>query len=85
MAYAREILQNKCIGVVAGHIYFIFIQVILTNEYYEEYKLKNNIFINLIVYCLPVTYLYFWIYFSEYIDWWNPYQNKLFTPIGFLL
>lgn len=66
-------------------IYFIFIQVILTNKYYEEYKFNNNVFINLIIYLLPVAYLYFWIYFSEYIDWWSPYQNKLFTPIALLL
>jgi len=66
-------------------IYFIFLQVILTNKYYEEYKFKNSIFINLIVYFFPVIYLFIWINYSQYIDWWSPYQNKLFVPLRFLL
>tara|TARA_B100001093_G_C26831217_1_gene1016239 strand:+ start:184 stop:1272 length:1089 start_codon:yes stop_codon:yes gene_type:complete len=57
----------------------IFFQVIITNEYYKQYKLKKSLFIDFLVYFFPVSYLLLWLTTSKYSQYWIPYENILFT------
>ena len=56
----------------------IFFQVIISNIYYEQYRLKDNVVIDLIIYIVPMIYFLLWVNFSKYSDWWIPYQNVFF-------
>lgn len=64
-------VDRICIGM-------IFFQVYVTNIYYDQFKLKDNIIIDLLVYFFPFTYTLLWINFSKYTEWWIPYNNILF-------
>ena len=59
-------------------ICLIFFQVIMANLYYEQYKLKDHIIVDLLIYLLPLGYLFIWVHFSKYAPWWVPYNNILF-------
>ena len=56
-------------------ISMIFIQVLLTNNYYEQFKLKDNILLDILIYFLPLLYTFLWVNFSKYSTWWVPYNN----------
>ena len=59
-------------------LYFIFLQVIVTNSYYDNYKIKENITIDYLIYFTPLIYLFLWINFSKYSIYWTSYKNILF-------
>tara|TARA_B110000027_G_C16108167_1_gene296329 strand:- start:1178 stop:2239 length:1062 start_codon:yes stop_codon:yes gene_type:complete len=60
------------------YICLIFLQVMIANLYYEQYKLKDHIIVDLLIYLMPLGYLFLWVNFSKYAPWWVPYNNILF-------
>ena len=56
----------------------IFFQVIISNKYYEHYKLTDHVIVDLIIYLFPLIYITTWVNFSRYSGWWVPYKSILF-------
>ena len=56
---------------------FIFFQVFVLTAYYKQYKLRDNILIDLATYLFPFVYLLMLVFFSKYATWWIPYKNIL--------
>ena len=59
-------------------IFFIFVQILIVNAYYQQYKFKDRVFIDFLVYSIPVGYLLLWMLASQYSKYWDPYKNTLF-------
>lgn len=56
-------------------ISLIFFQVIISNIYYEQYKFKDNVIVDIFTYLFPLVYMFMWVNFSKYSKWWIPYNN----------